>query len=72
MTFKMGEPRYPLGNFLSTIVLHFKKNNKIPHMTKTSNPAITKQRFLWTNFHAFTSDSNTCDKQKNTTQPECN
>lgn len=41
-------------------------------MTKTSNPAITKQRFLWTNFHAFTSDSNTCDKQKNTTQPECN
>lgn len=59
MTFKMGEPRYPLGNFVNHSFTLKKK--KIPHMTKTNNPAITRQSFLWTNFHALTSDSNTCE-----------
>lgn len=59
MTFKMGKPHYPLGNFVNHNFTFKKK--KIPHTTKTSNPAINKQSFLWTNFHAFASDGNTCE-----------
>ena len=52
---KSGKNTLSLGNLWHIILLLKKKKKKSLHINKTSNPAITKQRFPWTNFHAFTS-----------------